>query len=80
MSIKDPDLSMHDITRFDSIGARFQVYMRELERLATELPDYLEVLEGEPDALALNHVKARLKERLDAIREAGKATPLGKTK
>lgn len=62
--------AVQDITRFDTVGQRFLSYLRELERLAMELPTHLEVLADKPDDLALKYVRDRIQERLDAIRRA----------
>lgn len=65
-----PIASMHDITRFDSVGQRFLAYMRQLEQLTTEIEDYLPVLADNPTEAALKYVRNRLQDRLDAIRRA----------
>lgn len=58
---------MHEITRFDSVGAKAIVYYRELEQLASIVEDQLEVLRDNPDAHAIKYVADRLDEALDRI-------------
>jgi hypothetical protein len=60
---------MHRIHGFGSLSARHTCYVRELERLAFECEDYLEVLENHPDELALSYVSVRIRERIDKILE-----------
>ena len=59
--------SMHDISHFDSIGARAICYHRELEQLATIVEDGLAVLRDNPDAMAVKFVADRLDEALDRV-------------
>ncbi len=61
---------MHNITRFDSVGARHASYQRELERLATEVEDLLGVLD-DADPKGVAYVATKLRESLSRIYSAG---------
>jgi hypothetical protein len=64
---RPPGRVMHDITRFDSVGARAATYYRELELLATIVEDNLDVLRDNPDAHGITFVIERLDEALDRV-------------
>lgn len=65
---------MHEITAFDSVGAKHACYQRELERLATECEDHLDLLaEGKEDSV--RYVAARLGEAIGRVYAAGGARP-----
>jgi hypothetical protein len=66
---------MHDISRFDSVGARAIVYHRELEQLATIVEDNLAVLRDNPDAHAVKFVVERLDEALDRVYATSQVKP-----
>jgi len=82
---------MYQITSFDSVSARHAVYQRELERLATECEEHLDLLaEAKPDSVRLHAdrkgarsglrgragLDPRQGEDVDDVLEAGREAPL----
>jgi len=63
---------MHEIQGFTAISNRHAAYERELEALAMDVENYLEVLVDKPTSEAVSFVVARLKERLEKVYKASK--------